>query len=96
MLAATAVMAQTTGPTASAMQDPAQTEATQPAASEAAAGFDALDIDRNGQVSRDEANADSAVANDFDALDVDKDGALTRSELEQDASDDMTTEPDQP
>ena len=96
MLVATAAMAQSPGPTASAMQDPAQTETSPPAAGEPAASFDALDIDRNGQVSREEANADSAVAGNFDALDVDRDDALTRSELEQGASDDMTEESDQP
>lgn len=96
MLAATAAMAGSPGPAAPAMQDPAQAESPPPAAGEPVAGFDALDIDRNGQVSRDEANADSAVAGNFDTLDVDKDGALSRSELEQDASGDMTEEPDQP
>src|SRR5690554_2473011 len=45
--------------------------------------FDALDTDKNGSLSQQEAQAHSTVAQNFSAADADGDGSLSRTEFDQ-------------
>jgi Ca2+-binding EF-hand superfamily protein len=82
LFAAATALAQTTAPAAPTVSSPAAAASSPHAKGQRHPhGFKSLDVNKDGQISREEAKAHPMLNQNFDAIDTDKNGQLSKDEL---------------